>query len=65
MSQVKMLEDRAQNVIKKSKRLAWATFRCVCGRTERVKKTSSFLFLVVRPGATSSVLAPSSDALCY
>ena len=25
--------------------------------------TSSFLFLVVRPGATSSVLAPSSDAL--
>ena len=24
---------------------------------------SSFLFLVVRPGATSSVLAPSSDAL--
>ena len=27
--------------------------------------TSSFLFLVVRPGATRSVLAPSSDALCY
>ena len=26
---------------------------------------SSFLFLVVRPGATNSVLAPSSDALCY
>ena len=26
--------------------------------------TSSFLFLVVRPGATSSVLATSSDALC-
>ena len=26
--------------------------------------TSSFLLLVVRPGATSSVLAPSSDALC-
>ena len=26
--------------------------------------TSSFLFLVVRPGAPSSVLAPSSDALC-
>ena len=25
---------------------------------------SSFLLLVVRPGATSSVLAPSSDALC-
>ena len=25
---------------------------------------SSFLFLVVVPGATSSVLAPSSDALC-
>ena len=25
--------------------------------------TSSFLFLVVRPGAPSSVLAPSSDAL--
>ena len=25
----------------------------------------SFLLLVVRPGATSSVLAPSSDALCY
>ena len=25
---------------------------------------SSFLFLVVRPGAPSSVLAPSSDALC-
>ena len=27
--------------------------------------TSSFLFLVVGPGAPSSVLAPSSDALCY
>ena len=27
--------------------------------------TSSFLLLVVMPGATSSVLAPSSDALCY
>ena len=28
--------------------------------------TSSFLLLVVRPGgAPSSVLAPSSDALCY
>ena len=26
--------------------------------------TSSFLFLVVRPGATSSVLAPGSYALC-
>ena len=26
---------------------------------------SSFLLLVVRPGAPSSVLAPSSDALCY
>ena len=26
--------------------------------------TSSFLLLVVRPGAPSSVLAPSSDALC-
>ena len=26
---------------------------------------NSFLFLVVSPGATSSVLAPSSDALCY
>ena len=26
---------------------------------------SSFLFLIVRPGAPSSVLAPSSDALCY
>ena len=26
---------------------------------------SSFLFLVVRPGATSSVLAPSSDVLCF
>ena len=26
--------------------------------------SSSFLFLVVRPGAPSSVLAPSSDALC-
>ena len=25
---------------------------------------SSFLLLVVRPGATSGVLAPSSDALC-
>ena len=25
---------------------------------------SSFLFLVVRPGAPSSVHAPSSDALC-
>ena len=25
--------------------------------------TSSFLFLVVRPGVSSSVLAPSSDAL--
>ena len=25
---------------------------------------SGFLLLVVRPGATSSVLAPSSDALC-
>ena len=25
--------------------------------------TSSFLLLVVRPGATSSVLAPSGDAL--
>ena len=24
----------------------------------------AFLFLVVRPGAPSSVLAPSSDALC-
>ena len=28
-------------------------------------KASSFLLLLVRPGATSSVLAPSSDALCY
>ena len=27
--------------------------------------TGSFLLLVVWPGATSSVLAPSSDALCY
>ncbi|CAK9000087.1 unnamed protein product [Durusdinium trenchii] len=27
--------------------------------------TSSFLLLVIMPGATSSVLAPSSDALCY
>ena len=27
--------------------------------------TSSFLFPVVKPGATSSVLATSSDALCY
>ena len=27
--------------------------------------SSSFLLLVVRPGATSSVLAPGSDALCY
>ena len=27
--------------------------------------TSSFFFLVARPGATSSVLATSSDALCY
>ena len=26
---------------------------------------SSFLFLLVMPGATSSVLAPRSDALCY
>ena len=26
--------------------------------------TSSFLFLVVGPGASSSVLVPSSDALC-
>ena len=26
---------------------------------------SSFLLLVVGPGAPSSVLAPSSDALCY
>ena len=26
---------------------------------------SSFLLLVVRPKAPSSVLAPSSDALCY
>ena len=26
---------------------------------------SSFLLLVVWPGATSSVLAPSSDGLCY
>ena len=25
---------------------------------------SSSLFLVVRPGATSSVIAPSGDALC-
>ena len=25
----------------------------------------SFLLLVVRPGTPSSVLAPSSDALCY
>ena len=28
------------------------------------RSNSSFLFLVV-PGATSSVLAPSSDALCF
>ena len=27
--------------------------------------TSSFLFLVVMPGAISSVLAPSSDAPCW
>ena len=27
--------------------------------------TSSFLLLVAMPGATSIVLAPSSDALCY
>ena len=27
--------------------------------------TSSFLFLVVRPAATSSVIASSSDARCY
>ena len=27
--------------------------------------TSSFLFLLVKPGASSSVLVPSSDALCY
>ena len=26
--------------------------------------SNSFWFLVVRPGAPSSVLAPSSDALC-
>ena len=28
-------------------------------------KFHSFLLLVVRPGATSGVLAPGSDALCY
>ena len=27
--------------------------------------TSSFVFLVVRSGASSSVLVPSSDTLCY
>ena len=27
--------------------------------------TSSFLLLIVMPGATSSVLVTSSDALCY
>ena len=27
--------------------------------------TISFVFLVIRPGATSSVLAPSSDALVF
>ena len=30
---------------------------------ERAKKVA-LLFLVVRPGAPSSILAPSSDALC-
>ena len=30
-----------------------------------VTVTSSFLLLVGMPGATSGVLAPSSDALCY
>ena len=30
-----------------------------------VTSSRSFLLLVVRPRATSSVLAPSSDALCY
>ena len=40
----------------------------LCGRGEvsevffHVLATSSFLLLVVRPGAPSSVLAPSSDA---
>ena len=33
--------------------------------TRRVLVTSSFLLLVLRPGAPSSILAPSSDALCY
>ena len=34
-------------------------------QTHAICNTSSFLFLVVRPGATRSLLAPSSDALCY
>ena len=34
-------------------------------RTVATQNTSSFLVLVVRPAATSSVLAPSSDARCY
>ena len=33
--------------------------------TSRNALVTSFLLLVVMPGATSSVLAPSSDALCY
>ena len=33
--------------------------------TSKALVPSSFLFLVVGPGAPSSVLAPSSDALCY
>ena len=35
------------------------------GRTRQLLATNSFLFLVVRPGAPSSVLAPSSDAFCF
>ena len=42
-----------------------ARLKEVAAGTTGYEKSLASLFLVVRPGATSSFLAPSSDALCY
>ena len=44
---------------------ARSTYLLQCLARPFVFVTSSFLLLVARPGATSGVLAPTSDALCY